>query len=70
MDPTFDRSAWNVEGWKLALPNLGREANEDQMLTLEAGTSEAKEQKGGVGDEAGGDAATVGDATTMANDGC
>ncbi|KAM0006550.1 hypothetical protein Hdeb2414_s0019g00547261 [Helianthus debilis subsp. tardiflorus] len=23
MDPTFDRSAWNVNGWKLDLQNLG-----------------------------------------------
>ncbi|MFS8019638.1 hypothetical protein Hanom_Chr15g01406081 [Helianthus anomalus] len=69
-DPIFDRSAWNVEGWKLALLNFGGEADEDQVRTLEARTSEAKEQKGGVGEEAGGDVAAVGDAATMGNDGC
>ncbi|MFS7994573.1 hypothetical protein Hanom_Chr12g01107631 [Helianthus anomalus] len=65
----FDCSAWNVEGWKLALLNLGGENDEGQVLTLEAGTSEAREQKGGVGDEADGDAALVGDSATMDNEG-
>ncbi|MFS7947605.1 hypothetical protein Hanom_Chr06g00550221 [Helianthus anomalus] len=56
MDPTFDRSSWNVDGWKLALQNLGAEAEEEQVLSLEAGTSKAKKPKDGAGGEAGGEA--------------
>ncbi|MFS7899377.1 hypothetical protein Hanom_Chr00s055014g01782311 [Helianthus anomalus] len=49
------------DGWKLALLNLGGEADVDQVLTLEAGTSGAKEQNDDVVDAAGGDVVALGD---------
>ncbi|MFS7955397.1 hypothetical protein Hanom_Chr07g00642131 [Helianthus anomalus] len=69
LDPAFDRLGWNVDGWKLALQNLGADAEENQVLTLEAGTSGVKEPKYGAAEEAGGDAAAA-DATIMGDDGC
>ncbi|MFS7939019.1 hypothetical protein Hanom_Chr05g00446741 [Helianthus anomalus] len=63
MDPSFDRSSWNVDGWKLALKNLGAEAEEEQVLSLEAGTSGVKKPKDGARDNAaGGDDAAGGGA--------
>ncbi|MFS7953827.1 hypothetical protein Hanom_Chr07g00623151 [Helianthus anomalus] len=64
MDPAFDYSSWNVDGWKMALQNLGGDPEDEQVLTLEAGASGVKEPmvaaEGDAGGEARGDGAAAG----------
>ncbi|MFS7912247.1 hypothetical protein Hanom_Chr02g00127761 [Helianthus anomalus] len=56
MDHAFDRSSWNVDGWKMALQNLGGDPEDEQVLTLEAGTSGVKEPVVAAEGDAGGEA--------------
>ncbi|MFS7948972.1 hypothetical protein Hanom_Chr06g00566071 [Helianthus anomalus] len=64
MDPAFDRSAWDITGWKQALLNLGGDGDVDQVMALEAGPSGVKDQK-----EAGEEGAAEGGAAKMGNEG-
>ncbi|MFS7953314.1 hypothetical protein Hanom_Chr07g00617061 [Helianthus anomalus] len=43
MDPGFDRSAWDVAGWKQILLELGGDAESKQVQALEAGPSGVKD---------------------------
>ncbi|MFS8022877.1 hypothetical protein Hanom_Chr16g01444701 [Helianthus anomalus] len=45
MDLGFDRSAWDVAGWKQNLLELGGNAEPEQVQALEAGPSGVKEVK-------------------------
>ncbi|KAM0063958.1 hypothetical protein Hdeb2414_s0003g00096961 [Helianthus debilis subsp. tardiflorus] len=54
-DPAFDKSTWDVEGWKERLAELEDEEEAEEVLTLEAGGS-GKDQ-GGEASGAGGDGA-------------
>ena len=51
-DPTFDKSSWDVEGWKARLADLEDEDEAEEIPMLEGGDAE-KDQDG----EAGGDGA-------------
>ncbi|KAM0050026.1 hypothetical protein Hdeb2414_s0008g00292781 [Helianthus debilis subsp. tardiflorus] len=56
-DPSFDRSAWDQEAWKLKLAELDDEEEAEEVLANEAGSSELKDAvEETVG---GGDAAKV-----------
>ncbi|KAJ0874580.1 hypothetical protein HanPSC8_Chr11g0465941 [Helianthus annuus] len=52
-DPAFDKSTWDVEGWKARLAELEEDEEAEEILTLEAGGS-GKDQ-GGEASGAGGD---------------
>ncbi|KAJ0867273.1 hypothetical protein HanRHA438_Chr12g0561271 [Helianthus annuus] len=52
-DPAFDKSTWDVEGWKARLAELEDDEEAEEILTLEAGGS-GKDQ-GGEASGAGGD---------------
>ncbi|KAM0040617.1 hypothetical protein Hdeb2414_s0012g00396081 [Helianthus debilis subsp. tardiflorus] len=54
-DPAFDKSTWDVEGWKARLAELEDDEEAEEILTLEAGGS-GKDQ-GGEASGAGGDGA-------------
>ncbi|MFS7930509.1 hypothetical protein Hanom_Chr04g00345161 [Helianthus anomalus] len=69
MDLAFDLSVWNIDGWKLALLNLGGDGDMDQVMALEAGPSGAKDQKE-AGGEAGGEKETGGEAVIVGDEGC
>ncbi|KAJ0509711.1 hypothetical protein HanIR_Chr11g0532271 [Helianthus annuus] len=51
-DPTFDKSSWDVEGWKARLADLEDEDEAEEIPMLEGG--DAKKDQGG---DAGGDEA-------------
>ena len=51
-DPTFDKSSWDVEGWKARLADLDDEEDAEDIPRLEGGDAD-KDQDG----EAGGDGA-------------
>ena len=51
-DPTFDKSSWDVEGWKARLADLEDEDEAEDIPMLEGG--DADKDQGG---EAGGDEA-------------
>ena len=51
-DPNFDKSSWDVEGWKARLADLEDDEEAEEILTIEAGGS-GKDQGGEAG---GGDA--------------
>ena len=61
MDPSFDRSEWDLAGWKERLKELGgyETPGEEPLPTLEEGPSETKEgaedagAKGEAGEGAG-----------------
>ncbi|KAJ0548411.1 hypothetical protein HanIR_Chr08g0383461 [Helianthus annuus] len=57
-DPDFDRSTWDVEGWKARLAELDDEEEAEEILTIEAGGS-GKDQGGEASGAGGGDAAKV-----------
>ncbi|KAJ0776943.1 hypothetical protein HanLR1_Chr02g0051521 [Helianthus annuus] len=57
-DPDFDRSTWDVEGWKARLAELDDEEEAEEILTIEAGSS-GKDQGGEASGAGGGDAAKV-----------
>ncbi|KAF5771152.1 hypothetical protein HanRHA438_Chr14g0678941 [Helianthus annuus] len=52
LDPTFDKSSWDVEGWKARLADLDDEEDAEDIPRLEGG--DADKDQGG---EAGGDGA-------------
>ncbi|KAJ0649514.1 hypothetical protein HanOQP8_Chr15g0582071 [Helianthus annuus] len=64
MDPAFDRSAWDIAGWKQALLNLGGYGDVDQVMAMEAGPSGVKDQK-----EAGEEGAAEGGVAEVGNEG-
>ncbi|KAJ0743967.1 hypothetical protein HanPI659440_Chr10g0382021 [Helianthus annuus] len=66
IDPGFDRSAWDVAGWKQTLLELGGDAEPKQVKALEAGPSGVKEVKEGG---EGGAGAAEGDAAEVGNEG-
>ncbi|MFS7912215.1 hypothetical protein Hanom_Chr02g00127311 [Helianthus anomalus] len=66
MDPAFDRSSWNVDGWKMALQNLGGDPEDEQVLTLEASMSGVKEPVVAAEGDAGGEAKCDGAAASGA----
>ncbi|KAJ0788584.1 hypothetical protein HanPI659440_Chr05g0193411 [Helianthus annuus] len=43
VDPSFDRSEWDVEAWKQRLQELGDDEDAEEVLTLEAGGSGGKD---------------------------
>ncbi|KAM0041179.1 hypothetical protein Hdeb2414_s0011g00363291 [Helianthus debilis subsp. tardiflorus] len=45
MDPAFDRSAWDIAGWKQTLLDLGGDGEMDQVMALEVGPSGVKDPK-------------------------
>ncbi|KAJ0845387.1 hypothetical protein HanRHA438_Chr15g0713071 [Helianthus annuus] len=55
-DPAFDRSSWDMEGWKARLAELEDDEEEaDEVLEIEAGGSgkdQAKDTGAGGDDEA------------------
>ena len=51
-DPTFDKSSWDVEGWKARLADLDDEEDAEDVPRLEGGDA-GKDQ----GEDAGGDGA-------------
>ncbi|MFS7929694.1 hypothetical protein Hanom_Chr04g00335561 [Helianthus anomalus] len=51
-DPSFDRSAWNVEAWKQRLQELGDDEEPEEVLTIKAGGSGSKDPLDAI--EAGG----------------
>ena len=60
-DPNFDKSNWDMEGWKARLAELDDEEEADEVLAIEA-TDSGKDQAGGDGEADGageGDAAKV-----------
>ncbi|KAJ0867055.1 hypothetical protein HanRHA438_Chr12g0558731 [Helianthus annuus] len=59
-DPDFDRSNWDIEGWKARLAELDDEEEAEEVLAIEAGGS-GKDQGGEVGraGDGDGDAAKV-----------
>ncbi|KAJ0428453.1 hypothetical protein HanHA300_Chr17g0646291 [Helianthus annuus] len=57
-DPDFDRSTWDVEGWKARLAELDGEEEAEEIMTIEAGGS-GKDQGGEASGAGGGDAAKV-----------
>ncbi|KAJ0736284.1 hypothetical protein HanPI659440_Chr11g0441751 [Helianthus annuus] len=50
-DPTFDRSSWDVEGWKTRLADLDDEEDAEDIPRLEGGDAD-KDQGGEAGDGA------------------
>ncbi|KAJ0441956.1 hypothetical protein HanIR_Chr16g0803711 [Helianthus annuus] len=57
-DPAFDKSTWDVEGWKARLAELEDDEEAEEILTLEAGGS-GKDQGGEASGAGGEDAAKV-----------
>ncbi|KAJ0831458.1 hypothetical protein HanPSC8_Chr15g0667281 [Helianthus annuus] len=57
-DPAFDKSTWDVEGWKARLAELEDDEEAEEILTLEAGGS-GKDQGGEASRAGGEDAAKV-----------
>ncbi|KAJ0771388.1 hypothetical protein HanPI659440_Chr07g0268601 [Helianthus annuus] len=55
-DPTFDKSTWDVEGWKARLGELEDDEEAEEILTIEAGGKGEGGEASGAG---GGDAAKV-----------
>ncbi|KAJ0880065.1 hypothetical protein HanRHA438_Chr10g0458971 [Helianthus annuus] len=55
-DPAFDKSTWDVEGWKARLAELEDEEEAEEILTIEAGGKGEGGEASGAG---GGDAAKV-----------
>ncbi|KAM0048723.1 hypothetical protein Hdeb2414_s0008g00277731 [Helianthus debilis subsp. tardiflorus] len=66
-DPDFDRSNWDVDGWKARLAELDEEEEAEEILTIEAGGS-GKDQGGEAAGTVEGDAAKV-YAARMGDDG-
>ncbi|KAM0007696.1 hypothetical protein Hdeb2414_s0135g00808301 [Helianthus debilis subsp. tardiflorus] len=57
-DPAFDKSTWDVEGWKARLAELEDDEKAEEILMLEAGGS-GKDQGGEASGAGGEDAAKV-----------
>ena len=57
-DPDFDRSNWDMEGWKARLAELEDEEEADEVLAIEA-TNSGKDQGGEASGAGEGDAAKV-----------
>ncbi|KAJ0735665.1 hypothetical protein HanPI659440_Chr11g0434631 [Helianthus annuus] len=57
-DPDFDRSTWDVEGWKARLAELDDEEEAEEILTIEAGGS-GKDHGGEASGAGDGDAAKI-----------
>ncbi|KAM0050397.1 hypothetical protein Hdeb2414_s0008g00297111 [Helianthus debilis subsp. tardiflorus] len=57
-DPAFDKSTWDVEGWKARLAELEDDEEAEEILMLEAGGS-GKDQGGEASGAGGEDAAKV-----------
>ena len=53
-DPDFDRSSWDVEGWKARLADLEDDEEAEEVLALEAGGSGKDQVKdAGAGEDEG-----------------